>query len=204
MRTEDGAFDLSGEAPYNLDFFSSLLERLDLTGQFDGSVFRPADEHFDEDFWLAAHAQCHGRAEGPPADETGFHRMRLDLLDTYLSGFLRWLNYTGILTENSCDGHGQRWPYIRCQERPGDQELLGSIVAIISQGTILYINTGRPELRLKPTRGSTPHQGKPVRPHIPSDLRFQFLDYAETLYKHREALRVAVESLKSIQAEVSL
>ena len=200
VRTDTGAFDLSDEMPYNRDFFSKLLQRLDLSDQFDGRMFQPLEEDFDEDLWLGAHDQLHGRAEGPDNEEIGFPTMRLDLLDTYLSGLLRWINAIGITTVISCDGHGERWPWISLRNT-NDQKIFESILSILSGDQLIYDRTD-----LKPLNNQNQNARRSARTSLPapqSNFRFKLLEYSEIAHEHREALWVAVEGLRQVRTEVS-
>lgn len=95
------------EPEYNVTFVRKLLGQVGWDSHLSGSVFRLPCEMVDEQEWLTAWEQCRGGAEGGP---TGFENIELEIMDTHLSGVVRWLNGLGITTGLSCEGHGPGRP----------------------------------------------------------------------------------------------
>jgi len=90
------------ETEGNLNFVRKVLDVIGWAGQLNGSKFELPVQRCDEIEWLAAWEQCRGGAEGGPL---GFDKIELAIMDTHLSGVVRWLNGLGIKTTISCEGH---------------------------------------------------------------------------------------------------
>lgn len=95
------------EPEENISFVRKVLDVVGWASHLDGDEFRLPPQDCDEQEWLAAWEHCRGGAEGGP---TGFENIELAIMDTHMSGVVRWLNGLGVETGLSCEGHapGQR------------------------------------------------------------------------------------------------
>jgi hypothetical protein len=103
------------ESDGNLTFIGKVLNEIGWGARLIGNEFSIPCEHADEQEWLDAWEHCRGGAEGGPL---GFENIELGIMDTHLSGVVRWLNGLGIKTTHSCEGH-----------EPGKPCRLGTVVA---------------------------------------------------------------------------
>lgn len=134
----------------NLVFLRRVLDEVGWAGRLNGNEFSLPCEKSDEGEWLNAWERCRGGAEGGP---TGFDNIELGIMDTHLSGVVRWLNGLGIKTTISCEGHGPGKP-CRVGTEAAYEQQLAQLIASCSgnrlayrDGMIIYVNrTGqRPE-----------------------------------------------------------
>jgi hypothetical protein len=107
-------------------------------------------------------------------------------MDTYMAGLVRWLDYIGIETSYSCDGHG---------ERPPQVDVVSNV------GIALWILRTRSNFFQK-RRGISiiyqhPQPGRNVSPARTTD-RYRLLEVAEWLYEKRDELKDLVEKMRSV------
>lgn len=152
----------------NLVFLRRVLDEVGWADRLTGNAFSLPCEKSDEQEWLNAWERCRGGAEGGP---TGFDNIELGIMDTYLSGVVRWLNGLGIKTTISCEGHGPEKP-CRLATVAAHEQQLAQLIASCSgnqlayrDGMIIFVDrTGR--------RSDRPPQ------------KHKLLSLAESLHKH--------------------
>ena len=169
-------FDLSCENPQNIAYLRTILTRMNAEYDFAGSVFRPSSPNLSTHGWLQA---LEGLHEGAEAGPLGFTSLNLRLMDTYMGGVVRWLNWIGITTTLSCDGHGREAPWLQVSSER-DCRALSACLALISAGQWRY--------------DADSHRLISEDPNSPATLdRTWLLDLAEVLYRARGQLREFVE-----------
>ncbi|MGI6621259.1 MAG: hypothetical protein ACOX35_07480 [Bacillota bacterium] len=174
-----GGFDLSQENEGNVEYLRDLLSFIDCADDLRGTVFKPSSLTVDVQRWVEAFECLHrGREAGP----RGFHNLDLRLMDTYMAGVVRWLNYIGIDTWCSCDGHGRERPWISVVEEK-DADILCTVLETVSAG----------QWRYDRRRGRLVNE---TVPEMGSYDRAWLFDLAEVLYGSRMQLRELVSALK--------
>jgi len=163
--------DLRPETPSNLKFIKRIMRCLGHDAQLPGTTFEVPHELLVEGDWLKCWERLHGGAE---AGRPGFSHIELDIMDTYMSGVVRWLSALGVRTYMSCDGHVRRAPYISV-ERAEDAIKTGELISWASNGGMQYENGQILLARLQ----QDPKHKWPRR----ADL----LDVAERLYQQAQA-----------------
>jgi len=166
-------FNFSDETEGNRTYFKKILLHAGVGGTFDDSCcFYPASPDINEYRWLNTIEHNHGGAEG---GKPGFNNIELQIMDTFMAGFTRWINFIGIASGNSCDGHGVKTPHIvLCDD--SDYELLSRCLKLITPNTIHLVHKGR--LRLQGPPELTIENIRPV-----------LLDTAEALFMRRFELK---------------
>lgn len=140
FKRSGGELDLSGETDQNRQFIRRVLDEIGWGNRlekrvelFEVNVFRVPDEMADEQEWLDAWEKCRGGAEGGPL---GFDKIELEIMDTYLSGIVRWTNALGYITTISCDGHGKNPPRFELDD-PSQELEVSEIIKQESVGGII-------------------------------------------------------------------
>ncbi|WNS73657.1 M20/M25/M40 family metallo-hydrolase [Bacillus sp. DTU_2020_1000418_1_SI_GHA_SEK_038] len=126
----ENQFDCSKESEVNLKFLRECLLKLDVEFTLVRNVLTIGTGPVIESDWLrAVDFQDRGHFGDwftPESEAPKIHE-----LDTYLSGLVRQFNRLGLYTIGSCDGHGNRNPYLLF--RPGvDMEKVEMIFRAIS------------------------------------------------------------------------
>lgn len=178
-------FDLTNENQENRRFLAKILKAIGLPESFNGRVFSPPVERFDESAWLDAVERLHRGVEG---SASGFDNIELGIMDTYMAGIVRWLNALGLLTEYSCDGHGQKPPRLDVEDHR-QAGIVDACLVAVSNGRWRYkdgvITKEAVDRNLR-------------RQHSPD--RYWLLDVAEALFRNREALQGLVKKMAEIGA----
>jgi len=87
------------------------------------------------DDWLKAIEALHTGAEWGASDMA---QIELKIMDTYMAGLVRWLNYIGLSTTYSCDGHNRKAPVITFAQAEG-LIMFESMLKILSAGSRFLI-----------------------------------------------------------------
>jgi hypothetical protein len=180
VRKQRQGFSLEEETSRNRNYLEKLLAKGGF-GNIRQNLFIPNKADVDESLWLTTVDKTHAGAEGGQPDD-------LEIMDTYMAGLIRWLDYIGIKTTFSCDGHGKRLPQIDLAEPDADIALW-------------ILNTRFRSFR-KSVRNSTiyygqPRHGRNVSSAPRSDPK-RLLDVAEWLYEKRDELKDLVEKMRGI------
>lgn len=167
---------LAQEAAENCEYLKKILDHGGF-GSIQGKIFIPNNTSIEQDIWLDAVEQCRGGAEGGSPDE-------LNIMDTHMAGIVRWLNYIGITTTLSCDGHGRELPRIEAVDTKNAQ-----LAAWILNGTKQCFKSSR-------------YIVTPVNPKVRNSRRdFDrkiLLDIAEWLHSNHASLRILVDDMRVI------
>ena len=174
--------DLSDESERNRAFVRTVLDAIGWGHRLTESTFRKPPELIEEQEWLDAWESLHRGAEG---GATGFDNIELEIMDTHLSGVVRWLNGLGYITGGiSCEGHGKRKCFIELASA-ADEPRVADLIANVSRGIRFQ---GRTLTKIDPSGR------KPEANPSPRDL----LDLGENLHrlmrnKTRPARQTGVE-----------
>lgn len=182
-------FDFNNETEDNVKYFIKILNLSQLGGRFDGNLFYPFSLEINEQLWLKTIEQHHGGAEG---GKPGFNNIELQIMDTFIAGFTRWINYIGIGSGNSCDGHGVRIPHISLYEDL-DKELLSRCIKLVSN-TKLRLVEGK--LRLPGPPDRTIENIRPILLEIAEAIHAKRDDLAQYVKADKELFRQFSENLK--------
>lgn len=172
-------FDLSDENSGNLAYLRDLLSDIGFEKDLVGSIFVPRKPTIGVQQWVRA---VEARHEGAEAGPRGFHSLDLRLMDTYMAGIVRWLNFIGIDTVGSCDGHGSDTPWISVAS-PREARSLSLCLETMSAGQWRYDPATRRLLNQSEGRGG-------------NSERAWLFDLAEGLYRSRMPLRDMVAALR--------
>jgi hypothetical protein len=172
-------FDMSQESPYNLAYLRDLLSDIGLEEDLVGGVFTPRNPTVGVKEWIRA---LEARHEGAEAGPVGFFSLDLRLMDAYMAGVIRWLNFIGIRTLVSCDGHGVAVPWISTMSQE-DAHSLSRCLETLSAGQWRYDPATRRLINVL------------VRGRRNYDRAWLF-DLAEALYRSRVQLREMVAALR--------
>ena len=187
-------FDFSGENEPNREYLQKILDALSQQQYFDGRVFSPRESTIDEAEWLAAVDKAHGPGRGGEAGCLQSQLIRLEILDTYIAGVVRWLNVGGFETVHSCDGHTTQAAELRLMQREL-APLLGYFLSIMSDDEWKYTPIGRLFLR-----GNSPHSPSRNRESAsPTFERIWLLDVAEALHSRQDELRDFVRAAQRLK-----
>lgn len=186
FKESDSSFDFSEEDRANLGFLQSILKEIGFEKHLDNDVFTPPSKTVDESLWLDAVEKLHRGTEG---ERFSWHEIRLEIMDTYVAGIVRWVNLVGLETGNSCDGHGKNIPSLTLINR-NQIEALNTCLRAISHGRWNCDRSGRliENSRIPP---------RPVSRQDSYD-RYWLLDIAEKLYKNKEDLQKLVGVIERI------
>jgi hypothetical protein len=167
-KQENNILSLTDETTDNIRFIREVLDEVGWANRLEGKLFRIPPELIEEQEWLDAWEKCRSGAE---CGLSGFEKIELSIMDTHLSGVVRWLNALGITTTISCEGHK---PNARCfisLKNKADSSKVTELVERLSNGKITYAEAS---LRHKHTEGSR-------TPSKPSNDRL--LKLGESLYR---------------------
>jgi len=178
VREQEAGFSLEEETPGNRNFLDKILAKGQF-GEIRENIFMPNEAQIDEAIWLAAVENLHSGAESGRADD-------LEIMDTYMAGLVRWLDYIGIETSYSCDGHG---------ERPPQVDVISNV------GIALWILRTRSNAFRQHHRDSIiyqqPGRGRDVSPARTTG-RCDMLEVAEWLHEKRDELKDLVGKMRNI------
>ncbi|MGX9365608.1 hypothetical protein ACTVJH_06155 [Desulfoplanes sp. PS50] len=178
-REQEAGFSLEEETPGNRNYLDKILAKGQF-GEIRENIFMPNEAQIDEAIWLAAVENLHSGAESGRADD-------LEIMDTYMAGLVRWLNYIDIKMTFSCDGHGQRPPKIDVSSH--DIEIA------------LWILKTRSHFFRKHAHFSISYQqlnqGRDVSPAHTTN-RYRLLEVAEWLHEKRDELKDLVGKMRNI------
>ena len=176
------SFDFASETEENRKYFKNILRLSDAGGMFEGNLFYPLNPEINEQIWLQTIECYHTGAEG---GKPGFNSIELEIMDTFMAGFTRWINYIGIGSYTSCDGHGVRTARFTAVE--GDIEVLNRCLKLVSN-TQIRLTAGR--LHLPGSSGYTI-----------KNIRLILLDLAEALYARQDELTEYVKSDRELMKQ---
>ena len=129
-REENGKFHFDQENYKAEKFLVSIFRELNLLDDYKNKVFSPSSATVNESDWLAS-----SEKSNTSVGEVGivaFSELDLGSVDTYMAGIVRWLNFAGIETSGSCDGHsGVRRPHLNFADQK-KEPLFDYFLAIIS------------------------------------------------------------------------
>jgi hypothetical protein len=183
VREQEAGFSLEEETPGNRNYLDKILAKGQF-GEIRENIFMPNEAQIDEAIWLAAVENLHSGAESGRADD-------LEIMDTYMAGLVRWLDYIGIETSYSCDGHG---------ERPPQVDVVSNV------GIALWILRTRSNFFQKRRMISIiyqhPRRRRDVSPAHTTD-RSDMLEVGEWLYNERDELKDLVGKMRSISERQS-
>jgi hypothetical protein len=162
-------FDFASETEDNREYFNKILRYSNAGGRFEGNLFYPLTPEINEQIWLRTVERYHTGAEG---GKPGFNSIELEIMDTFMAGFTRWINYIGIVSYTSCDGHGGKIARFTAVE--GNIEVLNRCLKLVSN-TQIRLTAGRLHLP-----GSSDYTINNIRPML--------LDVAEALHENRDEL----------------
>jgi hypothetical protein len=133
----NNAYDFSSENSQNISYLKEILSKLEVADQFSSkdNTFKPHLKRFSEDDWLKAIEALHTGAEWGASDMA---QIELKIMDTYMAGLVRWLNYIGLSTTYSCDGHNRKAPVITFAQAEG-LIMFESMLKILSAGSRFLI-----------------------------------------------------------------
>ena len=177
FRREGDAFLLERETTDNIGFLRELMAESKSAGALQDYVFIPALSEVEELRIIEAYDRIHGGSEGGP---WGYDNIRLCVMDTCMSGVIRWLNGIGIDTNTSCEGHPNGM-YLRLND-PRQGPLLDLCLVVASGGRWHYdLTTSKP---LFLDEATSREEG-----HSLGTRRLNLLDLAEGLYNNMRYLR---------------
>lgn len=174
----------------NTKYLCQLLKVLNLDEFFDGVVFSPPKSSIPSAEWLGAVENVHIGAEGGPSDP---HNIELIIMDTYVAGIVRWINYVGIQTTYSCDGHKEREPRLILDDVM-NESLVNYIVTSLSDNKIKYVN--------QLFKNNTYHLQKSYEKTKSLLNRSSLLDVAESIYTNRTRISLLIDSAKSFRSSI--
>ena len=123
----DHYFNFNDETEGNRTYFKKILLHSGVGGTIDDSCcFYPSSPEINEHRWLDTIEHHHSGAE---SGKPGFNNIELQIMDTFMAGFTRWINFIGIDSGNSCDGHGVKVPHIVLCDT-SDYELLSRFLKL--------------------------------------------------------------------------
>ncbi len=173
--------DLSEETSANRAFLAQILACGGWAAGLSGHLFSPDHEKVDERRWLHCWERLHSGAE---AGATGFDRIELELMDTYMAGVVRWLNSLHVATVISCDGHGKRPPSI--EVAASDVPRTDALIRLASAGRLQYEPSFVLHVDPFSTASRSRERGRgPLPPRHRWPERRLLLDLAEHLFMQR-------------------
>jgi hypothetical protein len=179
----DGShISLSEETSKNIDYLKKLVKFCRF-GVVERTIFIPLNNTVDEYAWLNAVESCHGGSEGGDGED-------LSIMDTYMAGVVRWLNFVGVKTTFSCDGHGCERAQIECADIPSACVTSN----ILNLSGHKFLNKSRMVFML--VKHETGRQNGTVTAKV-------FLDIAEWVYKNKSQLTSIVDNSRDITPLVS-
>jgi hypothetical protein len=114
----------------NVSFIQEILTKLGLPYLTNDGVLRTHSYAPSDRLWLDAWELCRSGAEAGPI---GFENLELRIMDTHISGVVRWLNALGFTTTLSCEGHRPSQPcrvqLLAHSQRPEVSSLLRNLSA---------------------------------------------------------------------------
>jgi len=123
--------DLSAESNRNRAFVSRVLDVVGWGHRLCGSTFFTPTQLIEEREWLDAWESLRIGSEAGP---TGFEGIELEIMDTHISGVVRWLNGLGYRTAGiSCEGHGNGECFIELADR-SDEIKVARLISSHSNG----------------------------------------------------------------------
>jgi hypothetical protein len=164
---------LLAETDDNRKFIQRVLESIGWGNNLQGKRFEIPCDLTDEQEWFDTWQKCAGGAE---AGQLGFENIELNIMDSYISGVIRWLNALGFNTLRSCDGHGKRHPNIILADS-SQEPSLSDLLKLASNGRIMMRDSNLIEI------GRSDRGG----PRFPKP--FQLLELAESLHSRWEIQR---------------
>lgn len=183
FKKDGNKFDFSNETESNRNFLRDILEKIGLLEYYQDPIFSPKQSTVEEDIWLNTVEDLHGGAEGGNPND-------LRIMDTYVSGIIKWINAIGIKTCYSCDGHGT--PPVVIQISSHDDEITSTnCLNLLSrrqwkcENRRLVPNVTNPRIRQM-------HHGMRQANHD----RLWLLDVAEKLYHNMDVLKEYITETK--------
>lgn len=123
--------DLSGESDQNIEFLCKVLGEIGWAHRLGGRIFCKPPELIEQQEWLNAWESLRSGAEAGPI---GFDNIDLAIMDTHISGVVRWLNGLGYKTSGiSCEGHGRGQCFIELANK-SDEAKVAELIANNSNG----------------------------------------------------------------------
>lgn len=123
------------EAPDNLGFVHEILASLRLEHYLSAEVFHTTEYAPSDRVWLDVRDSFRGGAEAGPV---GFENIELRIMDTHISGVIRWLNALGYTTTLSCEGHRPQQPCRIVLLSSQEQLEVSHLIREISAGELNY------------------------------------------------------------------
>ncbi len=123
------------EAPENLGFVREVLASLKLEHYLSAKVFHTTEYAPSDRVWLDVWDSFRGCAEAGPV---GFENIELRIMDTHISGVVRWLNALGYTTTLSCEGHRPQQPCRLVLPSSKEQLEVSHLIREISAGALNY------------------------------------------------------------------
>ncbi len=163
----EGTLNLKDEPAYNLDFIRKILESVGWATRLSACSFFKPQELINERDWLLAWEKNRSGAE---AGYTGFADIELSIMDTHISGIVRWMNALGFITTISCEGHRLDKPcWIQLLDK-NDEPKLANFIDELSDHEFIYKNSILSKVDLN-------RQGGVRRP-----LPYELLDLGECIF----------------------
>jgi hypothetical protein len=186
----NGACDFSCESPHNIKYLFEILSSLGLADQFssENNLFSPNANTFSQEKWLNAIEGLHGGAEGGPSD---MEQIELKIMDTYMAGIVRWLNYIGLSTTYSCDGHNTQTPVIAFVQSDG---------SIIFENILNIICPSMKLVRRSRDSNTVSLSDRRANNHRDFD-RSRLPALAEELYRNKDDLKILVNVMSRINIQ---
>ena len=119
----------------NVNFVQEILTKLGLPYLTNDGLLRPHSYAPSDRVWLDAWELCRSGAE---AGSVGFENLELRIIDTHISGVVRWLNALGFTTTLSCEGHRPSQPCLILLKSVSEQLEASKLIREISAGTLNY------------------------------------------------------------------
>ncbi|WP_209121155.1 hypothetical protein [Alkalihalobacillus sp. BA299] len=179
-KTGEKTFSFVHENEDNIHFFKKILNHLNIEGSLFELEFKPKENEINEEEFLTAYETI----QGGDIYFKGVANVELAVLDTYISGLIRWLNSVGFRTTICCDGHDRRPALIGFKNRELEPLLLNSCLNLITKNE--WGCSPRGNLTVKEKEGN--------RVRMVKSSRYRLLDLAELIYENRTVIKEFVHA----------
>ncbi len=186
----NNVYNFNCENKHNISYLLEIMSSLGLAEQFSntGNAFSPETKEYNQEDWLSAIEALHAGAEGGPSD---MEQIELKIMDTYMAGIVRWLNYIGLSTTYSCDGHNTQTPVIAFAQSDG---------SIIFENILNIICPSMKLVRRSRDSNTVSLSVRRANNHRDFD-RSRLPALAEELYRNKDDLKILVNVMSRINIQ---